>query len=106
MSERDEKPHKTPLIDLERFEKTALSRRELAWKALKTTRNPLYVAMRYGYPVAVMQAALDKLPPPQVGRGRVDDPTPASTGTDEPRRASEVLPDSLRAGKPREESPG
>ena len=50
------------LVDLEKFAKTAKSRRELAWDLLKETRNPTYVAMRYGYSIAQMEEALAKIP--------------------------------------------
>lgn len=43
----------------------AKTRRELAWELLKASRNPAYVALRYGYPLCVMEEALKKIPPPE-----------------------------------------
>lgn len=37
-------------------------RRRLAWESLKNTRNPEYVALRYGFTVQAMREALAKLP--------------------------------------------
>jgi len=51
-------PH---LCDLDKFARTAKSKRELAWDLLKQTRNPTYVAMRYGYTVQQMERALEKM---------------------------------------------
>ena len=48
--------------DLEHFKQSALTKRELAWNALKQTRNPDYVAVRYGFPVETMRQALEKIP--------------------------------------------
>jgi hypothetical protein len=59
MNEPGDNPH---LCDLEKFRKTAKSKRELAWELLKQTRNPTYVAMRYGYSIAAMEEALKKVP--------------------------------------------
>lgn len=52
----------TSVSDLERFKETALTPRELAWELLKVTRNPEYVALRYGYPISTMREALAKIP--------------------------------------------
>lgn len=38
------------------------ARRAIAWQALKETRNPEYVAMRYNFPVSKMRDALAKIP--------------------------------------------
>lgn len=51
-----------PQCDLEKFSRTAMTRRELAWALLKETRNPVYVAMRYGYSVDSMKKALKEIP--------------------------------------------
>lgn len=40
---------------------SAKPRRVLAWELLKQSRNPTYVAMRYGYTVAAMEEALREL---------------------------------------------
>lgn len=37
-------------------------RRRLAWEALRNTRNPEYVSLRYGFSVQAMREALAKLP--------------------------------------------
>ena len=52
----------TTVCDLAKHRKTALSRRECAWQLLKQTRNPEYVAARYGYSVAKMRRALENIP--------------------------------------------
>ena len=40
----------------------SLTHRELAWALLKETRNPEYVALRYGYPIEKMREALGRIP--------------------------------------------
>ena len=57
----DETPYNSATCNLDEFRKTALSKRELAWALLKQTRNPQYVAARYGYTVTQMTEALAKL---------------------------------------------
>jgi hypothetical protein len=47
---------------LERAAKTALTRKQQAWSLLKQTRNPLYVSLRYGFPVEDLERALEKIP--------------------------------------------
>lgn len=58
-------PDATPTFsnapDLAELAKTAPTKRELAWQLLKSTRNPEYVALRYGYTIAQMRAALETL---------------------------------------------
>lgn len=44
------------------FPKDAPTRRELAWELLKQTRNAAYVALRYEYPIPMMEEALKKIP--------------------------------------------
>lgn len=51
----------TRLCDLDAFRKSALTTRELAWALLKQTRNPEYVSARYGFTVAQMRSALEKI---------------------------------------------
>jgi len=48
--------------DLERYRKTARSKKRNAFELLKQTRNPEYVALRYGYPVEDLRKALEKIP--------------------------------------------
>ena len=62
--------------------------RRLAWELLKSSRNPLYVHLRYGIPVATLEEALKKIPEPEPVEptrrararksepGRPDDTTP------------------------------
>lgn len=38
------------------------SRKRLAFELLKQTRNPTYVSLRYGFPVADLEKALEKIP--------------------------------------------
>lgn len=59
MNEPGDNPH---LCDLEKFARTAKSRRQLAWDLLKESRNPAYVALRYGYSIQEMEQALEKIP--------------------------------------------
>lgn len=51
----------TRLNNLPELAKTAPTKRELAWKLLKQTRNPEYVAMRYGYTIKQMRDALETI---------------------------------------------
>ena len=62
MSELDKETEYSRPTDLEEFAKTALTRRQLAWKLLKETRNPVYVGMRYGYDPAILEKALETIP--------------------------------------------
>lgn len=62
MSENDKEHEYSRAPDLEKLAKTALSRRQLAWNLLKQTRNPTYVAMRYGYDIDTMEKALETIP--------------------------------------------
>lgn len=41
--------------------KAAKSKRELAWELLQASRNPLYVSLRYDYPLQLMEEALAKI---------------------------------------------
>lgn len=99
----------TTVSDLEHFKKTALTRRQLAWQALKHTRNPEYVAIRYGYDVDTMREALAKIPEqePTYKRLARSDYGKATERprANEPRRASEFLP-SKSAPPPTEREPG
>lgn len=78
--------------DLERHKKTALTRRRLAWELLKQTRNPTYVALRYGFPKETLEAALEKIPIQQTAPSRS---APARTIHSSLKRASELLPKNL-----------
>lgn len=81
--------------DLERHKQNARSKRLLAWELLKQTRNPEYVALRYGYPVETMRKALEKIPSPNAGPFRRSATGEAIHRT--LKRARDVLPENLRA---------
>lgn len=104
MSENDNETEYSRAPDLEKLAKTALSRRQLAWKLLKQTRNATYVAMRYGYDIDTMEKALEKIPEEEPLHRklakRADRDAPLLGRASEPRRASEALPETLQA--PRE----
>lgn len=63
----------TTTCDLDKLAKTALSKRELAWALLKDTRNPLYVSMRYDYPLDAMEKALETIPVEKSFQQKLDD---------------------------------
>lgn len=70
------------------------ARRALAWDALRTTRNPEYVAVRYNYPVKTMRDALAKIPETetvyQVLQKRKH---PLANTVSGPTRARDLLPE-------------
>lgn len=86
------------LCDLEKHRKTAKTKRQLAWEALKAGQNPTYVAMRYGYDVETMQKAAEKLgnPEPKDIPGARDRRAAARNERGPIKRASEVLPSVTR----------
>lgn len=55
------------MLEMSEVVKEAKPKRELAWLLLKQTRNPEYVALRYGYNVETMREALKKIPAPPDG---------------------------------------
>lgn len=78
-------------------------RRRLAWELLKSTRNPDYVALRYGYPVETMRAALEKIPKEQKPTRR----SPAAARVHSTiKRARELIPETLRRPRVPEREPG
>lgn len=87
--------------DLERYKKNAMTRRRLAWELLKQTRNPTYVALRYGYPVETMQKALEKIPDDS-GRP-VTRSAPADAIHSSIKRARELIPETCRTREPGED---
>lgn len=56
-------------------------RRRLAWESLKNTRNPEYVALRYGFTVTAMREALAKLPDEEPLWVRLQPPQTRHKGT-------------------------
>ena len=110
MSEYDQEHEYSRAPDLEELAKTALTRRQLAWKLLKQTRNPTYVAMRYGYEIDTMEKALAKIPeeesvyqklkrradsaPPILDRGKPD----AARGAE--KKLGDLLPDTSPGREP------
>lgn len=48
-----------------RKQEQSQARRRAAWELLQDTRNPEYVALRYGYPIETMREALKKIPEPE-----------------------------------------
>lgn len=79
--------------DLEKAKKTALSKKRQAWELLKQTRNPKYVALRYGYDIETMEKALEKIPPGDTEQRRS---TAAESIHSTIKRASEFIPKTLR----------
>lgn len=74
----------------------------LAWEALKNTRNPEFVAIKYGFPVDDLRKALEKLPheKPMFRRLVEDSVTPRRPSF---KRPGELLPETLqRETVPRE----
>ena len=88
--------------DLERFKEGALTRRELAWQALKETRNPQYVALRYDYPLETMQAALAKLPDEPTLREKLA-AKDSQRKHQHARKVADYLPEPTRAREPGED---
>jgi len=92
-------------IDLEEYaSRTKLpTRRELAWQLLKETRNPEYVALRYGYPVETMRAALEKIPNEksvyQKEQERRRRQHTAARSHSSLKRASELVPENVRRSR-------
>lgn len=104
-NEDDGKLVRDQMIDelLRKAEKTALTKRQHAWLALKQTRNPLYVAMRYGYSVEIMEKALEKIPESKTAnRQRSKLANSARSRDHGTPRASELLPEFA----PRSRQPG
>lgn len=73
----------------------------LAWAALKQTRNPEFVSIRYGFPVEDLRKALEKLPNEEPMFRRLAKPSaaPRSKLFDRPR---DLLPETVS----RERIPG
>lgn len=88
MSEPDTQ---TTVCDLSKLAKSAPTRRELAWTLLKQTRNPVYVAMRYGYPIDTMREALEKIPDEKIPKKRKIHNAAATPGRQTFKRPSELL---------------
>ena len=68
-----------------------IGNRELAWEALKQTRNPEFVSVRYGFPVEDLRKALEKLPDEQPMFRRLADHS-AKNGRENFRRPNDLLP--------------
>lgn len=82
--------------DLERAKQNARTRRQLAWELLQQTRNPKYVALRYGYPIETMEKALEKVPEKPAAFNRSDSAASVHSAI---KRASELLPENLRRSR-------
>lgn len=90
-----------PRADLEKFKKNSMTRKRLAWELLKQTRNPVYVSLRYDFPVEDLEKALEKIPD-DTGRPfkRSDSAARIYSGL---RRAGEVLPPIAQSREPGED---
>lgn len=68
----------------------------LAWEALKQTRNPEFVSIRYGFPVEDLRKALEKLPNeiPMFKRLAKPSASPRSELFDRPR---DLLPPAIQS---------
>jgi hypothetical protein len=90
-----------PRSDLDRFRECAKTRRELAWELLKQTRNAPYVALRYGYDIETMEAALEKIPTSSEPRGKANN---SDKRKHSPlKRARDLLPEVTRSRVPGED---
>lgn len=62
VDERENERRAQERRELEDLTTRSKSRKRLAWECLQQSRNPLYVSLRYGYPVAMLEKALETLP--------------------------------------------
>ena len=90
-----------------RKQEASKARKRLAWELLQDTRNPEYVALRYGYPVEDLRKALATIP--EDTEGPHVRSSAARTCHDTIKRAAEAIPPGLfgkRAAPVPEREPG
>lgn len=79
----------------EKLRAEAQPKRKLAWELLKQTRNAAYVALRYNYPLSVMQEALQHVEK-EYGP-RPPNTHPAGYRSPDFRRPEELLPETSQS---------